>query len=286
MKLHKLDRSSLETTSFGVRKNSYPNFLKMWHHHPELELVYVLKSTGTRFIGDSIENFQKGDLFLLGKNLPHMWLNDEAYFKESSKLKAEAIAIHFQHHFLGDVFFNTPEMKHIEHLLTQSKQGIHFVNPSPSVVKQIKALVIKKGFEKVHAFISILNQLANHKQATLIASKSYVQSFNVGENKSLDKIYEYLFQNFNQTIKLNDVAALANMNPSAFSRYFKRINRKTLTRYVNEIRIGYACKKIIESKSNITEICYECGYNSVSNFNKQFRAITQLSPSEYAKKHE
>jgi len=284
MKLHAIDRSSLSTNSFTIRKNSYPNFLKMWHHHPELELVYILKSTGTRFIGDNIESFKEGDLFLLGKNLSHMWLNDEAYFKKDSKLKAEAIAIHFKHHFLGNIFFETPELQHINHLLIQSKQGIHFVNPNPSIVKQVKALVAKKGAEKLIAFISILNQLALHKQISLIASKSDTKSINLLGSKEMGKVYEYLFQNFNQTIKLNDVAALAHMNPSAFSRYFKRVNRKTLTRFINEIRIGYACKKLQEKQYNITEICYESGYNSISNFNKQFKAITKLSPSEYINK--
>ena len=122
--------------------------------------------------------------------------------------------------------------------------------------------------------------MANHAEFELLSSEGFTNSFKQNQNESLDKTYEYIFEYFAQPISLTDVAGIANMNPSAFSRFFKRVNRKTFSRYLNEVRIGFACKQLIENKSNIASICYESGFNNISNFNRQFRAIKKMSPSE------
>lgn len=285
MRLHLLDRSSLKNNSFNVTRNSYPYFLKIWHYHSELELVLIEKSTGTRFIGDAIEKFEAGEIVLIGENLPHMWLNDEAYFEESSKLISEAIAIHFKKDFLGSTFFETPEMSNISELILRAKRGVKFIDLKKSTIQEIRKLAKLSGFQKVMSFVTILNALAKHNNYKLLSSEGFINSFNKTESKNLDKIYEYIFKNFNTSISLNNVAAIACMNPSSFSRYFKRIHRKTFIEYVNELRIGFACKMLIEGKYSITAICYECGFNNVSNFNRQFKKITNFSPKEYLKKH-
>ena len=280
MKLHSIDRSStVNKTAFRVRKNSYANFLKIWHYHPELELVYILQSSGTRFIGDSIEKFDKGDLVLIGKNLPHMWLNDEAYFLDNSKLKAEAIAFHFKEDFLGKDFFNLEETKSIQQMMRLARRGICFQNVDEKLIRKIKKTLTKEPMSKLLDFIDILKQLSEHKDYKVLAGNTY---HNTLHNKSnLDEVYNYIFNNFNKQLQLAEIAAIVNMNPSAFSRYFKKVNRKTLSKYINEIRIGYACKKLKEGDLTITQICYESGYNSLSNFNKQFKNITGKTPSEY-----
>ena len=133
MKLHLLDRTSSKNISFTVTDNIHPHFLRVWHYHPELELVVILKSTGTRFIGDSIEKFREGEVVLIGENLPHMWLNDPEYFVESSGLEAHALAVHFNLHFLGHAFFDAPEMKAISGLLQRAVLGIQFVQLDPKI---------------------------------------------------------------------------------------------------------------------------------------------------------
>jgi len=284
MKLRLIDRSSLNNSSFTIKNNKYPHFLKIWHYHPEMELVCILESTGTRFIGDSIEKFEKGDVVLIGKNLPHMWLNDDAYFKKPHKRMAEAVAVHFKKDFLGTHFFEIGEMKHIGQLLNKAKYGIHFKNVDKEIVNEIKTLLSQDGFERTMHFIEILNSLSKHKKKHLLASKGFVNTFHRSD-KDLDKIYAYIFNNFKQAIGLEDVAKIACMNPSSFSRFFKRMNRKTFTRYLNEIRIGYACKLMMERKFSITAICYESGFNNVSNFNRQFKKINSLSPTQYLNAH-
>ena len=285
MKLHFLDRSSLQDHSFSVKRNRYPYFLRVWHYHPELELVLVAQSTGTRFIGDSIERFKEGEVVLIGENLPHMWLNDDAYFSESEDLIAEAIGIHFKKEFLGNGFLGTPELKHIRGLVEKSKYGLKFNNLPRETSTQITGLLNYNGFDKLIRFLHILHILANHKDVTILASEGYLNAFRRTNSKNLDRTYEYIFNNFNKSISLNQVAEVAHMNPSAFSRFFKRVNRKTFKEYVNEIRIGYACKLLTEQQYNITRICYESGFNNISNFNRQFKKITGKSPTQYLRHH-
>lgn len=285
MKLHYLDRTSLSDCSFTIKRNNYPYFLRLWHYHPELELVLINSSTGTRFIGDNIERFKKNEVVLIGENLPHMWLNDDIYFEESSTHKAEAIAIHFKKEFLGLPFLQVPEMKHLRKLLDTAIYGINFRQLDKETILKIKNLDSKQHYQRLMSLLDILNDLANHPDQILLSSKGYVTSFNKTNNRNMDKAYEYIFKNFNKSIFLDEVAAIANMNPSAFSRFFKRINRKTFKQYVNEIRIGYACKLLTENQHNITHICYDSGFNNISNFNRQFKKITGKSPSEYLKFH-
>ena len=281
MKLHFLDRTDLRNKSLSVHYNSYPNFLKLWHYHEQLELVVVLKSTGTRFVGDSIEKFNQGEIILLGKNLPHMWLNDKAYFAEDSDLKAEAIAIHFRQEFLGSGFFETPEMKHIDQLFDRARRGIKFKDRNGEIIAEIKEMVELDDFQRVVKMLEILNLLAGWKDSVQLSSSGFLNTFHKSENNNLDKVYSYVFNNFKKPISLEDVSEIAHMNPSAFSRFFKKISRKTFSRYLNEIRVGYACKMLLEQKYSITDICYESGFNNLSNFNRQFKAITNYSPTEY-----
>ena len=285
MKLHFLDRSNLNNSSFSAKVNEYPNFLKVWHYHPEMELVVVLKSQGTCFIGDGIGKFEERDIVLIGKNLPHMWLNDDDYFEEKTGKVAKAIAIHFKRNYLGPSFFETPEMIHLSELFDRARFGIKFLNINNELIKAIENMTEMVGFEKTMAFLNILNRLANHKTYQLFASQGYINSLRNIENKTLDTIHAYIFNNFNKAITLEEVAKVANMNTSAFSRFFKRVNRKTFSRYLAEIRIGYACKLLLENKYNIAGVCYESGFHNLSNFNRQFKLIMKKTPTSYLKEH-
>lgn len=285
MKLHLLDRSSLDNSSFATKVNDYPYFLKIWHYHPELELVVVLKSEGTCFVGDKIEKLAVGDVILLGKNLPHMWLNEEGYFQQKSKQKAKAIAIHFRQDYLGETFFETPEMKHISTLFNSARFGLKFLNIDKKLIKEIKTMLKLEAYEKTISFLNILNKLAKHKEVIKLTNEGFLNSFKATRNETQDKVQAYIFKNFNRVITLNEVAEIAHMNPTAFSRFFKRENRKTFSRYISEIRIGYACRLLLENKHNISSVCYDSGFNNISNFNRQFKIIMSCSPTEYLEKH-
>jgi len=285
MKLHLLDRSSLNDCSFTIRNNKYPYFLKVWHFHPEIELVYIKNSRGTRFIGDSIEKFEEGEIVLIGENLPHMWLNNEEYFKKSSKLVAKAVAAHFKNDFLGAGFFDVPEMKHISKLFERAKFGIKFLNVDKHIYTKIDQMISLGGFEKTMTLINVLSLLAKHNDYKLLASQGSINSFKHIDNENMVKTFEYVYENFTDTIYLADVANVINMNPASFSRFFKRVNRKTFSNFLNEVRIGFACKLMMEKSKDITSICFESGFNNLSNFNRQFKKMKGMSPSEYIKFH-
>ncbi len=284
MKPKLLDRSSAQKNPFVIRENCYPNFLKIWHYHPELELVVIKESNGTRFVGDSVEKFKPGEIILIGKNLPHMWLNDEAFFQEDPNLIASAYSIHFKEDFLGSTFTNLDSTKHLSNLFKKAERGIQFIDLNFPIQEAIKQVLAEQDhFQKLMQVLQILHQLAKHDNIALLSSEGYLTNKII---EGSDETHEYIFKNFNKSIQLSDVAAVAGMNPSAFSRYFKRIHRKTFSRYLIEIRIGYACKLLMEDKPNISNVCYSAGFNNLSNFNRQFRKIKGMNPSEYISMHQ
>lgn len=285
MILHNLDRSSFHNSSFTTRINEHSNFLKIWHRHIELELVLIIESKGTCFLGDGIERFEEGDIYLVGENLPHMWLNDEVYFKPESNLKAKAIAVHFKKDFLGKVFFETPEMIHLLELIERARYGIRFRQVGEELKEAISEMIQMDGYTKTMSFLNILDILSKHKKYHLLVSQGYVNVSPVTKDKKLDKVYAHIFNNFNRRITLEEVSEIAHMHASAFSRLFRQINHKTFSRYLSEIRIGYACKLLLEGESNIATVCYESGFQNISNFNRQFKIIKNCTPSFYIKEH-
>jgi AraC-like DNA-binding protein len=255
-----LDRSSGQNASFSIKERSEKNFLKVWHFHSELELVYLKKSTGVRYIGDSIEPFKEGEIVLIGKNVPHMWMNDQCYFEDDSKLKAEAMVIHFRENFAGEEFWNIPEIQPINELILRAGRGVLFEGMAAQpFIRKIQALKSMTGFPKVLEFLKLLHALAGEKRYRLLSSSGYNFEFTKLDKQRLIKVYNHLLNNFKKPVSLNEVAAIACMNPSAFSRYFKRVHRKRLTAYINELRVGYACKLLMENHNTISEICYESG---------------------------
>ena len=249
-------------------------------------MVYIKKSTGTIFVGDSIKKFQPGDLILIGSQLPHLWLNDSKYF-DRNDLKAEAWVIHFNLFCLGPQFFQLPEMAKIDRMLIASKVGLKIIGQSKSkIVKALSTIMHKDSFDRVLSLLTILGWIADEPEKKRLASLSFIDSYAKAPGSKLDIVYEYIFNNFKENIHLEQIAELAHMNPSSFSRYFKQVTNKTFTAFLNEVRIGFACKLILEqNKMNIAEIGFESGYNNLSNFNKQFKNVTGMTPTEYLQIH-
>lgn len=219
MKLHHLDRSSVPDQSFTVSHNLYSHFLKVWHFHEQLELVYVLQSSGIRFIGDDIERFEEGDIVLTGKNLPHMWLNDDQYFDGKSQLQAEAVAIHFREDMLDNIFFKTPELSHLGSMLRLAIRGIKFNKVDDQVKKNLEDMISADSSMRLIKLLEILDSLSKSKDYRIISSDGYLDNAHHKEDNRLKEMYEYIFQNFNAPIKSSDLADVMCMNNSAFSRF-------------------------------------------------------------------
>ncbi|MBD8490668.1 AraC family transcriptional regulator [Echinicola sp. CAU 1574] len=286
MKAKLLERKSPFDRSFMVAKHSYPYFLDVWHYHSELELVYILKSSGTRFIGDNIEKFKEGDLILIGENLPHLWQNDPEYFDRKEEGQAEAFSIHFNKNFAGESFLKLPEMKDIKTLLEKANRGICFGGNSKKLaLEYFEELFWAEGANRLVKLLDFLSLLSSEEEWEELSTDGFSFPLHITGDDRVDKVYSFTFNNFKRNISLEEVAELVHLNPTAFCRYFKKSTKKTYSKFLNEIRVGYACKLLIEEKLNISEVGYECGFNNLSNFNRQFKNVMDISPSEYLKKH-
>lgn len=269
---------------FIVRHLEEKHFDPVWHAHSEYQLFVVLDGTGTRFIGDSIKSFRPGELILTGPNLPHVWRSDESYFDRSSHPTTSGIVIYMNENFLGDHILEKEEMMLLKKLFRKAMRGLEFYGPKKTqVIDMMKDLVTLKGIPSVIQLLQILEILAGTREYHYISSKAYDDAFDQNETDRLNKVYEYAFQNFRKKVLLEDLAELLHMTPTSFSRYFAMKNNKPFSRFISEIRIKHACKMLTETDESVAQICYDCGFNTLSNFNKQFKEIMMKKPSQYKK---
>lgn len=272
--------------SFSIREDMGPYLYNHWHYHPEIELTLIRKGKGMRLVGDSVEPFSDGDLVILGGNLPHYWRSDPLYFEALPNLGIEAVAIHFKEDFWGKQLLDLPEFKQIKELLLLSRRGIHIYGHTHKIVSAMMENILNaKGTERITMLISILQVIASSKEYDTLSGIGFAKSYELNQTDNINAIYNYTFDHFQNKITIEEVAAIANVSPHSFCRYFKTRTLKTYWQFLLEVRIGYACKLIIENDMSISQICYSCGFNNLSNFNRQFKSITQMTPSQYMKVH-
>ncbi|GAA3981218.1 AraC family transcriptional regulator [Mucilaginibacter dorajii] len=276
--------SSGPAHSFSVRHDVLPDINNRWHCHPELELIYLKKGTGTQFIGDSIKQFKAGDMVLVGSNLPHYWRFDDTYFNHTDTEGVEVFVVHFCENFWGDAFLQLPENKLIKVMLEKSKRGLQITGiTKEKVATQMAAMLNTDGAERIIMLLKALNAIATSTQPAYLASIGFKYDHNDSENDRLNNIYEYSMQNFRKKIYLDEIAEIAGVSSNSFCRYFKTKTRKTFSQFIIEIKVGHACKLLIEDKLNIKQLCYDSGFNNFSTFHKHFKQVTGKSPLMYQK---
>lgn len=265
-----------------IRHLEEKHFDPVWHAHSEYQLFVVLEGTGTRFIGDSIKSYMPGELVLTGPHLPHLWRSDESYFDKNSSHNSNGIVIYLNEHFLGEHILDKEEMLAVKKLFTRSMRGLEFYgNNKQQVIGMMHELIRLEGIASVTHLLHILELLAGTKEYAYISSRTYEDSLDQHETDRLNKVYEYVFKNFRKKVLLEDLARLLYMTPTSFSRYFTIKNNKPFSRFIAEIRVKHACKMLTETDESIAQICYECGFNTLSNFNKQFREVMMKTPTVY-----
>ncbi len=269
--------------SFVVKFFDYNYYPTPWHYHPEYEIVLVTESTGKRFIGDHISDFHPGNLAFLGPNIPHTYRNDEKYYTENSSLRARSIVIHFTEASLGNDFLELPEAKPLHKLFEESLHGLDiFGETHESISKKLYSIVKLSGLKRWIYLVDILLELSESKTLSPITKITHI-GYNEKESKRLCSVFDWITSNFEKDIKLAEAAQIAQMNENAFSRFFSLRTRKTFSGFVQELRLQKAAKLLVENDMTITEVCYECGYNNVSNFNRQFLNHYQMNPMKYKK---
>jgi AraC-like DNA-binding protein/mannose-6-phosphate isomerase-like protein (cupin superfamily) len=269
-------------TAVKVKWQKKPHFTYPWHFHSEIEILYVIEGTGTSYVADNIETFYPGDLALLGSNLPHFWRSDEKYHAPESKEKINYIVVQFPGDLFREPVFEYPEFHLIQQLFKRASRGIRFNPPfSEKAGKKMLKIAQSTGFERVISLLQLLNQMAKTEHYRLLAGELYHQQNHDFTNDRLTKVLHFISTCYQQKIELEKAADIANLHPSAFCRFFKEKTGKSLSEYIADMRISYACKLITEGKLAISQICYECGFNNLSNFNRTFKRNTGYTPTNY-----
>lgn len=257
-------------------KDQQNNNNTFWHYHPELELVYVNGGSGKRQIGSHISYYRNGDLILIGSNLPHCGFTDSL-----TDHQCETV-LHLKPDFLGESFFDIPEMRGIKALFERAKKGIVFHGEAKRKIgKKIETLKSKDNYTRLLGVLEILRQLETADKYTILNAQGFILEAELQDNNRINIIFNFVKQEFKRPIPLEEIADKVSMTVPAFCRYFKKITGKTFTQFVNEYRLAHAAKLLHEKQISITEVCFESGFNNFSHFNKQFRKYTGKSPSEY-----
>lgn len=256
-----------------------------WHYHPEYELCLVTKSSGRRMVGDHVGYFKEGDLVFMGAMLPHVWVNDPVFLNGRADYPAEAIVIHFKEDFLGEHFFDAPEMEGMRKFLGLSKRGIAFSGTTRDAVASImKRMAPLNGIQRLSSLLTIFDILSSSRSCELLASPDFTHHQQQKQSNRLGEVMEYIMRNFDEDISLSQVAAMANMGLTTFCNFFKENYRVTFIEYLNIIRVGHACKLLSSNDQTIAEIAYSCGFSTLANFNRQFKKYKGMTPSQYRKK--
>ncbi len=268
--------------SIKVDHDVLQHFYNTYHTHEENQIMLIIKGQGSAYVGDKILPFAEGDIFLLGQNLPHV-------FKDKSldgNTGIESISVFFLQDFMGSGFLSLPESHLLATLIEESKRGIQLHGKlQEEITDYVWNINNADGLSRLLMLVDTLEQIAQSEDLSFIASPGYHKPRRTVDGQKINDVFDFILTNYAREIKLEEIAEIANMSSTAFCRYFKHHTRKTYSRFLNEIRVGQACKMLVDDKLSISNICYDSGFNNISNFNRQFKKITGYTPSFYQKQH-
>ena len=255
-----------------------------WHFHPEYELTLNTKSNGTRIVGDSVEIFDDYDLVLIGGNMPHCW----NYYRDNELIPEErGIMLHFKIGSIGESLLSQHELTPVRKLLMESGRGVVFsVEDAKKAEPFLRDMAKTKGLEKMISFFNLLRVLCSSERKSALCSENYRQSHDERGNRKMTEVYTFIRENFHKPLTLEKVSKIAHMSPFSFSRFFKKNSGAGFIEYLNNVRMTRACHLLRETKYQIRRVATECGFSSISNFNKQFRKAEGISPKAYRSQFE
>jgi len=254
-----------------------------WHYHNHYEISFITEGTGKRIVADSIENFQTGDLVFIGRNLPHVWIADKARFALSDR-NLEMVYLQFSTAMLFPQLLSVPEFGNVKKALELSERGIQIVGQTLNEVSEIMLqLPYLKDFERLIHFYRLMDIIGRSTTNLQLASDDYLRKRFTTGNKRIAAIHEYFMSNYRNEVNLEELSGLVNMAKGSLCRFFKENSGLTLIEYLNRIKIEFACKMLMSDDLSVAEICYDSGFNNLNHFNRQFRKITGLTPSDYRK---
>ncbi len=285
MKAHYTEIYNEAQTQISVIEKNEPYYNSPFHYHPEFELAYVKEGFGKRIIADKIESFYAGDLVFLGSGLPHVWQNDDIFHKGFANFRSKFVIVHFRKEIFSDEMMQLQESSKLNDLFARSARGIKIVGKTQEVItEKLSRLNAKKGLDRFIGLLEILHIISLSKETEFISYKGYSGRLANQKIDRLAEVYNYVSENFNREISLTDVARMTNLTPPAFCRLFKKRTNRHFVSYLNDVRISKACQQLLETDLNISEIAFQSGYKTVSNFNKIFKKNIGTSPKAYREK--
>ena len=279
-------KAGFQKLSHSTLNNSFSDFWVKtgafgfhWHYHPEVEICYVKQGRGKRIIGDSVEDFNDGDLVLVGSNIPHSWTTDELF--NISDEQIEVYVIQFDMQLLESLLL-IPEFAEIKQLLELSKAGIHFktIN-NTALLEALLSLEQDEGAAKLLKLLQVLNLMVSYEVKDILCSSTYKPDYYKYNEERILKVCNYIHEHYKDAIRTDELADLVAMNPAAFCRFFKRIIGKTVIDYTNELRIAYVCNQLQNTMIPIYRIAFDAGFSSVAYFNRVFKKTIHKTPKEY-----
>lgn len=273
-----VEKLPLETdNSFVARTYRTPHFEVPWHQHPELELILFTEGEGNAFVGNHIGNFTTGDIYFLGSNLPH------TFQKAQDDLITSAVVVQFLPDCWGEQLLRMPECRSIKLLFDTANAGLKIQGQSLELLRPlVQELEKAHGFQRLLLLWQCLAILSSRREYELLSTQD-MSKLQTRLQARIDKIFQYTIEHYAEGITLQEIADQVNMSTPAFCLYFRKHTKKTFIEFLNEVRIGKACQQLIDTQKSISEIAYECGYNTLANFNKQFLKIRNMQPSQYRK---
>jgi AraC-like DNA-binding protein len=262
-------------TAFERIERGYPFY---WHYHPEFELTLIIDSEGQRMVGDGICDYRPGDLVLLGPNLPHCYRSWPA--KSKSSKRQRAIVIQFREDCFGDHFFEIPEMRPVSQLFQRSASGLDFgvTRTGKQVAGRLREILSLPPARRLVSFLSVLVDLAAESGARAISTERVRPLCRVEDQRRTDQICSYLNQRYEHEIDFKDLAQTVHMSQASLCRFFKRATGRTMTTYINQLRVGAAAQLLASTELSVLEVGFRVGFGNYSNFNRQFKRIKGVTP--------
>ena len=281
----KLQYKSLNESNFSsvyAKRKKAPYFGVNWHFHDEFELMYIIKGEGVRIVGDRMDYFNKEELVFLGSGVPHVFKND----KNASQNEVDYIVVKFNRIIGGQDLFKIPELAPINRFLKRAGKGLIF---SDTTVMKLKKQLIKlaksKNEDRIILLLKVLKILSAQEDYNELSTDTFLlKNTSAGEDRT-KKVINYISENYNKNISLEDLASISYMTTNSFCRYFKNRTGKTAFQFIREFRINKACQMLINGEKNISQICFDTGFNSLSSFNRVFKSLKLISATEYKSKY-
>lgn len=253
-----------------------------WHYHTKYELSFITEGTGKRIVGNSIEEFGPGDLIFIGMRLPHVWIPEENKYGSKYSRSLESVYLQFGEELFPDVLLNMPELHTIRKALDLARRGIQISGETLNKASELMLeLPYLDGFRRIMCFYKILDEIGKSETNILLASEDYIVRKFESSNERIVKIHEYLMSHLQQKIKLSQLAEIVHMTPESLCRFFKSHMGITIIDYLNKIKVEYASSLLSNKELSISDVGFDCGFNNLSHFNKQFKRFMKITPSNY-----